>query len=577
MSISKVHELIQNKGCVWTVSILMVLSMVVGSFTMCNNPNMNADNATRLNPGTVIAQVGEYGITEQLVQTELERGSAMYGGLENLPPSFQLQLQAGVLRSTIGNIIQLEMAKKYGIEPSDQDIQKLVAENINQELDRVKQQFVMQQKLKPEATQAEFAALFKKETGRDIAQVKEEAIKTNAELLRGGSAMRIPLAAMAVSQPLMDAIKKEIKLTDAELKATYDTFEFKRITFIKGDRQAKADKVKKELAGGLSFETAIDRYSEATPEAGKKLSEKVEPIGRISLRGFEVYQPLEKMKAGQVSEPITIGDSVNIFKLIRIKSELPKDFDAKKQTYLDTQLTSLAAGKLQEEMVARQKDIKVDWKSNVHRMVYDYGRLTAENLSVEERDQLQKKILEEALAASTQGEAHEGRTAGTLAYVVFQNIYTTASPEEKKKLDDQKIQVYETYLTDNEDPSMRLELVEVYKREKNADGFKDQLMAAANANLGQVDAAGQGVFNEINKWIKEGETSKLLAAEDVKLLRDIQKQWVDQKTEQDKYEAEAKKAEEDAKKQADADAKKAASEVKTREEANKEKAAGGKK
>jgi hypothetical protein len=159
---------------------------------------------------------------------------------------------------------------------------------------------------------------------------------------------------------------------------------------------------------------------------------------------------------------------------------------------------------------------------------------------------------------------------------------TKANPEERKKLESQKIKVYEAYLADNEDPAMRLELVEVYRGQKKAAEFALQLESAANANLGNMTPAGQGIFSQINKMVKEGQNAKLLTAEQAKLIQEIQQQWIQQKTEQDKYEAEAKKAEAEAQKQAEADAKKAQAEaaksVKTREELEKEKAkAGGKK
>jgi len=309
LSISKVHELIQNKGCVWTVSILMILSMVVGSFAMCGRADRFRGADERTNPSAVVAKVGEYEITERLIQTELERGGSMYGGLGNLPPNFQLQIQAGVLRGTVGNVLQLEMAKKYGIEPSDADVEKLVASQVDQEIAQMKQQYIMQQRLKPDATDAEFAAMFKKEQGQDIADVKKKALDYNKELLSSGKDMRIPAAAIAVGQPLLDAIKRNLTLTDEELKKTYDTFEFKRITLTKGDTAAKAQKILAEIKGGLNFERAIDRYNEDTPDPKKKASEKIEPLGRVSIRGFDAYRPLESLKPGEVSEPITIGQT----------------------------------------------------------------------------------------------------------------------------------------------------------------------------------------------------------------------------------------------------------------------------
>lgn len=554
----------------------MVASMVVGGVTQCNRPDLSPE-FRRMDPGSIIAKVGSYEITERLVSEEMKRGSAMYGGLDQLPPSFQLQLQAGVLRSSIGNILQIEMAKKYGIEASDQDIENVVAQNIDSEIANVKQQFISSGKLKADATEAQFAELFKKELGRDISQVKKDALTQNAEMLRTGSDLRIPIAALAISEPLMNAIKKEVKLSDDELKKSYDSLQFKRITLSKGDPMATAKKVEAELKGGLSFEQAIDRYSESPADPKQKASEKVEPLSRVILRGFDAYKPLENLKTGEVSAPIAIGQSVNIFKLVGIKSELPKDFEAKKDTYRESQATSLAAGKLQSDLQEAQKTAKVEWKVKVYEWLYNYGRLTAENLPLEERQQMETQILDESLKAATEGEADQAKLASLLSYVTFESIYGRASAAEKAKLDEKKIQVYEAYLMDNEDTAMRLELVKVYQKQKDGPAFNSQLAAAANANLGGTDPQAQGLYSEINKLVREGEESKLLTAEQVTELKKIQQTWVEQKTEQDKIDADLKKQEEEAKKAAEAEEKKAKEEaaknVKTREELEKEKKA----
>jgi hypothetical protein len=571
LSISKVHDLIQNKGCVWTVSILMILSMVAGSFVMCN-PQNGAYSNQQNQPGSVIATVAGQSITERLIQAELDRGSAMYGGIANLPANFQLQLQASVLRGMVGNILQLEMAKKYGIQPTDEDIEALLSQNIDQELAQMKLQYVQQKKLAADATEAQFAEVFKKEQGQDLADVKAKAMEQNKQLLASGSDLRIPVAALAIGQPLMEAVKKEVKLTDEELKKSYDSFIVKRIILSKGDPAATAARIVKELKGGLSFERAIDRFSEAPNDPKQKASEKTEPLSRIAIRGFDAYKPIENLKPGEVSDPITIGQSVNLFKLIAIKNELPKDFATKKDTYRDTQLTSLAASKLQSDLLALQKDAKIEWKSEVYRLLYEFGRVTAENLPASERKKIEKQILDESLKLVTEGAPEDARLAGSLALVAFQSVSANASPAEAKQLEDEKVKVYEAYLTDNEDPAMRLELVQVYKNQKKGDEFFDQLMLAANANLSQADASGQGSFSLINKLAKEGSDAKLITAEQYKQVQDIQQQWIKQKQDQDKMDAEAKKAEAEAQKQAAEDAKKAnaakVDEVKTREEQN---------
>lgn len=580
MSISKVHELIQNKGCVWTVSILMILSMVVGSFTMCGPQNRFNSMGDR--PRVVVGKVGTHEITDMLVESELAKGAQAYGGLNNLPPNFLIQMQAGALRGIVGNILQIDLAKKYGIEPSDEQIEKLVVENIEQEAKNQRQQFVMQGRLAETSTDAEFATLYKKEFGRELSEVKANAKEMNLAVLKSGKDMRIPFEAMTIGEPLMAAIKKEVKLTDDELKKTYDSFEFKRITLQKGNPDETAKKIVADLKGGLSFEQAMDRYDEAPKDPKKKPSEKTEaPMQRITLDGFEAYAPLAKLKPGEVSPPITIGQSVNLFKLIKVTNETPKDFATKKDTYRETQLASLAAAKLQKDLMAAMKEVKVEWTDPGYRLLYEYGRISAENLSADDRATAEKKLLEDSIKTATDGEANQSKIAGSLAYVILQGAEEKATtPEAKKALEADKIKVYELYLLDTEDPALRIQLVNIYKAKKDKEKFAEQLMAAANGNSGQADATGQGIWSQINGLIREGKSSGLLTSEQVKEIESIQASWSQNKADQDKWDAEAKKeadkAAAEAKKAADAEAKKGIDKVKTRAESEKEKA-GGKK
>ncbi len=562
----------------------MIVGMVATSFTSCGRTDLARQQMMQTDPGAVVATVGNQQITERLIGKEMERIQGMYGGqASNLPASFQLQMEASVLRSTVGNILQIELAKKYGVKASDQDLAKILTSGVESEISGIKQQLVNQGKLKADATEAEFAELFKKEVGRELSSFKKEAIDSNLSILKSGADLKIPVEALAVGEPLMAALKKEIKLSDEDLKKSYDTFEVKRITLSKGDPNATAKKIEAEIKGGLSFEQAMDRYSEAQQmDPKKKLSEQIDPLPRTTVQGFPAYSPIEKLKPGEVSAPVTIGQSVNIFKLIQIKNELPKDFNEKKETYRDTQVSTLAAARMQSELMDMQKNANVDWKVPAYKWLYEYGRLTADNLDAADRNKLEEQIMNEAMKAATESNAEQAKTASLLAYVTFESIYARSSATEKTKLDETKIKIYETYLVDNEDPQMRLELARTYKNQKKEAEFAGQLIAAANANLGGTDPQAQGTYNTINDLIREGETAKLLTAEQVKELKELQKLWVEQKAEQDKADAEAKKLEAEAAKAA-ADAEKkskeeAAKNVKTREELEKEKAgkSGGK-
>ncbi|MCC7229007.1 MAG: SurA N-terminal domain-containing protein [Fimbriimonadaceae bacterium] len=574
MSISKVHELLQNKGCVWTVSILMVLGVVFTSFAQCSRAERFRD-VTGLETETPVAKIGEFTVTDRLIRSEVESAAKMYGTMDNLPPQFQLQIEGSAVSSSIGYAYMLQLAKKYGVEPSDDQILKMIDGGLTDEFNNVKQQLITQKKLAATATEADFAKAFKKATGKEMSDARAEALETYKQKLAMPD-LRMPFAAMAVNQPLMDAIKKTITLSDEDLKKAYDNFEFKKITLSKGDTAAVAKKAQEELKAGTPFETAIQRYSNDEPVKGKKLQDMTSKIARTTIDGFAPYRPLADLKPGQVSDLVKTGPTITIYKLLSVKSELPKDFDKKKATYRDSMATTKAAAKLQGELAEMQKTGNIEWKEGVYKLLYDFGRTMSDPLTPAEKSQKLKEILKSAQEASLSNNPIGARLANLVAYVVFGQVYDDASPTEKSKLNAEKAEVIRNFLEDHEDVSLRLELAEIFLKEKKKDDFFSELESAANANVSVIDVQGQSLYSRINKLLKEGKDANLLTEAQAKTIQDLQSEWVNTKKGQDKIDAETKAADEQARKEAEAADKAAraesAKEVKTKAELEKEKA-----
>jgi hypothetical protein len=555
----------------------MLLSMVFTGYAQCGRASrFNNTDQTGINQEVPIAQVGDLTLTDRLVTGELQNVERMYGQVDQLPAELQLQLQSSTINSVVGNALLLQLAKKYGIEPSNDDIKAMLDKGIEDELSKYRAQLVQEKKLSPTATAAEFAEAFKKVSGKSLDEVKKALADVNQPRIENAD-LRIPLAAMAVQTPLLEAVKKTITLSDEDLKKSYDSFVFKKISIVKGDAEALAKKALGEIKGGLSFETAIDRYSNDTPEKGKKLSETTSTIGRQTIEGFEPYKPLANLKPGEVSDIVKTGSTVSIYKLLSVKSELPKDFEKNKATYRDSVSTGKASAKLQGELAEMQKSAQITWKSDAYRLVYEFGRLSQQAPTPAEKKKKLQSLMADAEKTSAAGDnPFTARLARLVQYVAFNQLYQDATPEEKSKLDDQKVTVLRSYLEDHEDANLRLELVDLFKKKKDAAEFFNELLNAANANSGALDAQGQSFFSRINKFLKEGEDEKLLTAEQAKQIQDIQRNWVQMKSDQDKIEAENKAAEDKARKEAEAADKAAkAKEVKTRDELNKEKAGSG--
>lgn len=547
----------------------MVVGVVVSSFAQCGRADRFSQAGQMGGSTNPVAVIGNTTLTERVMQSEIEQAAQMYGGnLDQLPPELQLTVRASIVKSVVGYANLLEVAKKYGVSVSDDDILKQLEGAAKDEFARLKMQLVQMKKLKENATEAEFEAAYEQVTGHSIDEAKEKALSIQKERLHNPDT-RVPLEALSLSQPLLEAIKKTINVTDDEVKKSYDKFVFKSISITKGDVDSIAKKAEADIKGGLSFEAAIDRYSDAKPmDPKKKLHDETMPIPWSNLvhtvPQFDYLKPLANLRPGQVSEPIKSGSGVTIYKLIEVKSDLPKDFEKNKAQNKDSYVTTLASTKLQTELAEAEKNAKIEWKDKIYKGLYDYAKLQSEPAADKPARLLD--ILTEVVAGMKEGTSDSTRLGNQFAYGLYLQLQREGTPAQKAKLDALKFDVIRGYLQDSESATLRMELVKAYFEKKDKDGFYEELSGAANANLSSTDTAAQSVYNEINKYLRQGQDAKLLTAEEAKQIEDVQRMWVDAKAEQDKYDAEAKK-------QAEEEKKKNVPAAKSREDFEKEKAA----
>lgn len=521
----------------------MVLGVVGGSFSQCSRGNM--DKRNEASSSMVVAQVGDSLITDIEVDNNfkdaLSRDMAASMGTD----IDQLRLAYSSVNNLVQSGLLLELAKKYGVQPNDEEAIKQVEAQADAQLQQMKFALIAQKMLPEKASESEFAAAFKKQTGEDPNELRDRMVSNAREALKHPET-KLPVQASTLSQPLLEAMKKGITITDDELSHQNDAYTYKQITLLKGDVDATAKKVMAELKGGASFESLIDKYSNDLPEGKKKLSETTHPMSRSSAQMYDYAKPLTKLKVGEVSEPVTYGQARVIYKMISIKAQPKADFEKQKASIKDSALAMKATEKLIAELKELQSKADIIWKSEGHRLVYDYGRLDEDQKTPKaEKYKTIVKIVDDALKVGAESvNPFASKWANVVAFDAFGKASLLATPAEKTALEPKKIDVYRAYLQTTEDTALRIELVKSYMAKKEGVNVSEQLISAANANLGHPDLSGQSIFNEINKYLKEAQDANLLKPEVVKQVEGLQRDWVKAKAEKDKFDAEDKKIKE---------------------------------
>jgi len=532
----------------------MVLGVAGTSFTQCGRANQFAAAMNQQGTSNVVAQIGESLITEKEVddnfQDALKRDPTASLGSD----LDQLKYAASAVNNLVQSALIIELGKKYNVQPSEEEALKLIEANANGQIQQAKAAFIAQKLIPEKPSDAEFAKAFKAQTGTDPDEYRNGLLDEARERLKHPET-KLPVIASTMTQPMLEAIRKTVTVSDDELKHQNDSYEFKQITIQKGDVDATAKKVLAELKGGASFESAIDKYSNDIPENKKKLNEITHEMPRSILNAYEPYKPLQKLKKGEISDIVTIGPTRVIYKLVNIKSTPSANFEKEKASLRDSALATKATEKLLAELKEVQKNAKITWKSEGYRVVYEYGQLESTDVPKAEKHSRLVKVVDDALKAGTDTNSHfAAKWSSVVAFQALREAALDATPAEKTALEAKKLDVYQAYLQNTEDAQLRIELVKAYMEKKDGAGVVEQLIAAANANVSHPDLLGQSTFNEINKYLKLAQDANYLKPEQVKQIEDLQRQWVQAKADKDQFDAEDRKQKaEEAKRQAEYD------------------------
>jgi hypothetical protein len=549
VSISRFQEKFLSGGCAKFVVGLMAAAFVGSLLYMgAGGSNKNEGEETA---GTIAATVGNVQVPASAISTAIENRLQQIQQQQpgqTIPPLQLASIEAGAVSAVVDGSTAMYLARQSGADFSDENVIKVLSDMIDQQMTMQQMQYDMMP-AQPGQKKDTFEEFVKKQTGKTLKEFKEEQLNELREALKD-PARKDLLMADAARGLLVQKYKEKAAPTDAELKDSYSTYEVKRI-LLKDDKDKKAADIAATVlaevkSGKTTFEQAIDRYSKDLPQPNKRLSETTLPLQGSMIQNVDDYKELRGLKAGDVSPVVTTPEGAAIYKVVKVTPNLPKDFEKDKEKLRDQLAEQRAQAMVQKEMDAAAKGDLIKWNSPGYEALYELGRTYSDpELSAEgKRLEALRKVYEKAKKAAADNVAGS-REAALVAYVAFDSIYNDPKSD-KKKLAPERAEVLTAYLENNESPTVRLELVDLYMEQKDGDSASDQLLLVAQGN-NDYEVEGQGNYSQISSKLSKLKSAGLVKPEVEAQIQKELSRWRQEKATYEKEkaadEAEKKKQE----------------------------------
>lgn len=551
----------EKSGCATVVSVVIGLVFVLGIiFTGGGRGGNVADplSSTVNVAATLDGQPIMASAIEEMAQSQVQNYAQQ---MPSLPPFFEASAYGNAVDQQVNGVALLILAERKNVKLDDESIIARVTPQLEQMSGSIRENLVATGKLKADASEADFAAAVKSTYGKTLEELKQaqlDDVKSRLASPDSAQSLRMALANEAV----LEALTAAGPVNDETLERSFNSFNCKRVYLTadkhKGENlQELAEKIKKEIDGGLKFEQAMEKYSDEPAAEGKTKAENTFIVTGNTLMLDPDYDPVGKLKPGEIAI-VPMGPTISIFKLVGITPETPGDLKDKKEEYRKMLAQQLAVRVMQQELKDIRTKGKLEWKSKGYQVMFDW--YTGQTDPVIGSDPVKRKQHIEEIeqrAASVINTGDMGEKAAVLArYMAFNTLWGEASPEGQKAMRSKRIEVLQQVADISGGVPLFLELLDLHVEEGNGPGAVAALTSAIDGIQADFSPTAQSQFSEIQAKLLVLEQKKLIDAEGLKAAREGLNRWRTDKIEADRAAAEAKKAEQEAQKQADAEAKK---------------------
>jgi len=484
----------------------------------------------------------------------------MPGGVS---PDGELAIYQRVVEDAIDSASKGALVRSSGMPLTDDVLIKAFTDSMDTQVDVARSQLIAQGKLKPDASDAEFALAFKNGPGggKTVEDTKKEALDQLKKALADKEKHEAVVMSLALVL-LQNQAASKVALSDADLERSFDQYVVKRIIAKdlvpgKGKPEERIAKAEAALKSGSTFEKAIDEFSDDLPTGTKKLSEATSTINGTTLLTDPTFKPLLTLKEGEVSPIVKLPDGQAIYKVISIKHDLPKDFKTRSGFYKRQVLHDLTQKDV-DAMVEKFKNSpgNVKFVSPGLKLVYDYQQAQAgTSTSGKSLNEQMEAINAEAKKVIEQG-GMDARPATLARYAALNSLWKSPGVD-KDKYRPQMIDALKSVLERAEIFSVRMNLVDLYVDGKQYDDAVAELVSAVQNN--REDTSGVINDKQITDALKRLVDAKQITPDQQKKVEEAQKAWKQQADEFQKEKdevAKERKAAEDAAKAAEDKAKK---------------------
>lgn len=569
LSISSVRNFMEKSGCAMVVSIVIGLVFIAGiALTGCPGARGGATPPPSEVAENAVATVGGEAVIEPLVEEMAQQQLGMFTQqMTSIPPFLEANAYGYAVDEQIRGTALFVVAKNRKIDLSPDRVIDIMAPEVDKQLLEERSKMIQDKTLKEGASEAEWTEAFKKKFGGQTpAQAKDNQLKSFRQQLEDkvrGMTFRRYAANIAV----LKSFESEIKVTDEDLKKSFDSYNTKRIFLDQSKRpgedlQKLADKIVAEVKAGKSFETAMNEYTDESPGEGKPKSENSFIVGGTTISLDEQFAPLVGMKVGEIKIAAMTG-GVSIFKLNAIVPELPADFEKNKEKLRKEHAERLAIKAMQDELMKIKDSDQVVWKSEGYKVVADWYKGQSDPKQVGSkamRTAFMKDIMERAKKAIAAGQIGEKQAILT-RYVAFSDLWGQSTDAEKKTMRPERLEVLGQVADSSGSFAVLIELVDMLIEDKKGEEAAERLSQASSTMQGDFGPSGQNNFGDVASRLEKLKAGKLAGDEALKRIQEGLNQWRTEKIESEKAAAEAKKQEEAEKKKIEEEEKKAKAEA----------------
>lgn len=533
--------------------------MVVGIWSgSCSKSKRIEDERAAAGASPAVATIGETKLTHVMFDDAITKAlsqTASMGNSLDTPPAESDAMTAAeaVFQETQIRLLNV-LASEQGITISDDAIKTAVTSEFDMRVSQFRQSLVGSKKLAATATDAQFAEVFAKETGKPLADMKAEFIESTM-----GSPTEKAQRAVSLSvEELQKKLVAKLTFTDEDLKRANDMFNVQRI-FVPGDKEVVLKKAAADLAAGKDFDAVRKEVNAQVPQ-----QERPEPpMSYATLIAKKELASLKTLAAGKTTPIIEIDGGRAIYKLVSVKSNPPKDFAKEKP-----QLQSSVAAQVGTQQLLAQVDSRANtdlkWTDRSFQYLYQVRKIMMSG----DFTAADRETLTTIATDSANPEPGSQRYMAFAQLLASNQLWSKYTAAEKQQNRDARIEQLMRVLAELEDVSIRIDVATLLG-EKGDVGMGDQLVRAASANAGSIGIAGGEYSQKLQAQFAIAKTKKLATPDEVKQIEASLSQFVANRA---AYAAEQKRQAEEQKK-IDEENKKAEEENRKAEEARK-KAAG---